>query len=193
MHKAVFIDKDGTLVVDRPYDVDPAKIALMPGAAEALRAISRAGYLLFVISNQPGLALGRFSERDLRRYLDRLHWLLGAHGVFPTSYYCCPHHPVGTVAAWQVRCDCRKPRAGLLRQATTDYRIDTTRSWMIGDILDDVEAGHRAGCRSILIDVGNETEWREGKGRRPELIAASFEDAARFVLASPSRAQARAA
>ncbi len=182
MGPAVFVDKDGTLVIDEPFDVDPSKLRLMPGAADALRAFAAAGYRLFVVSNQPGLALGRFAMQDLRRYLERLQCVLAGERVFPTAYYCCPHHPEGVVLPWRRRCDCRKPAAGLLLQAAREHHIDLARSWMIGDILDDVEAGHRAGCRSILLDVGNESEWRRGPQRQPDHVGRDFSDVTRWLL-----------
>jgi D-glycero-D-manno-heptose 1,7-bisphosphate phosphatase len=177
---AVFIDKDGTLVHDVPYNVDPARMDLIPGAGDALRALQDAGFLLFVVSNQPGVALRRFPLTALRTVEARLDELLAPFGVMFTAYCWCPHPPAGVRAA--VACTCRKPRPGLLLDAATTHGVDLERSWMIGDILDDIEAGNRAGCRTVLVDRGNETRWRTGRLRTPNAIVYQLADAAAIIL-----------
>lgn len=170
---AVFIDKDGTLLVDVPYNVDPRRIALSPGAADAVASFAGSGYRVIVVSNQPGAALGLFPEEALAAVEARLRTLLPQIAGF----YYCPHAP-------NRGCACRKPEPGLLERASHEHSIDLPGSWMIGDILDDVEAGRRAGCRTILLDAGNETEWRVSDTRSPHHIAASLADAARIVSAA---------
>ena len=177
---AAFIDKDGTLVHDVPYNVDPARIELIAGAGDALRALQDAGFLLFVVSNQPGVALRRFPMAALRTVEARLDELLAPFGVMFTAYCWCPHPPAGVRAA--IACTCRKPRPGLLLDAAATHGVDLERSWMIGDILDDVEAGNRAGCRSVLVDRGNETRWRTGRLRTPNAIVYQLADAAAIIL-----------
>jgi D-glycero-D-manno-heptose 1,7-bisphosphate phosphatase len=98
------------------------------------------------------------------------------------GFYCCPHHPEGTTAAYAVTCSCRKPAPGLILQAARDKDLDLVRSWMVGDILDDVEAGRRAGCSTILIDNGNETEWQLTDERRPRYLATDLTHAAEIVV-----------
>ena len=163
MIRALFIDKDGTLVENVPYNVDPARIVLAPGAREAVGAFAAAGYRVLVVSNQPGVALGRFAEQDLRGVEKRLRALLPRLDGF----YWCPHAP-------QAGCGCRKPAAGLLERAAREHGIDLAASWMVGDILDDVEAGRRAGCRTVLLDNGNETEWHVTPERVPHHVAHEF-------------------
>ena len=177
---AVFIDKDGTLVHDVPYNVDPARIELIPGAGDALRALQDAGFLLFVVSNQPGVALRRFPMSALRMVEARLDELLAPFGVVVTAYCWCPHPPAGMRGA--IACTCRKPRPGLLLDAGTTHGVDLERSWMIGDILDDIEAGNRAGCHTVLVDRGNETRWRAGRLRTPNAIVYQIADAAAIIL-----------
>lgn len=174
---AVFIDKDGTLVHDVPYNVDPTRIAVREEAGEALRRLQRAGFELVLVSNQAGVALGHFDEDALDEVWSHLRERLSGDGVDLSAFYYCPHHPAG-------ECDCRKPKPGMLQRAAQERNIDLARSWMLGDILDDVEAGHRAGCRSVLLDVGSETEWREGELRTPAFLARDLERAAHFILAS---------
>jgi D-glycero-D-manno-heptose 1,7-bisphosphate phosphatase len=169
--RAVFIDKDGTLVENVPYNVDPARIVLAPGAREAVAAFAEAGYRVIVVSNQPGVALGRFGEADLKRVEQRLRELLPALD----GCYWCPHAP-------GAGCGCRKPAAGLLERAARERGIDLSQSWMVGDILDDIEAGRRARCRTVLLDNGNETEWRMSPVRVPDHVAQHLAQACAFVL-----------
>src|SRR3954470_4364570 len=117
---AVFLDKDGTLIEDVPYNVDPARIRLMPGAAGGLRALDAAGYRLIVVSNQSGVARGYFEEAALAAVEARLRELLAEAGVPLAGFYYCPHHPEGSVAAYAVECSCRKPQPGLLVRAARE-------------------------------------------------------------------------
>lgn len=184
MTPAVFLDKDGTLVHNVPWNVDPRKIRLAPYAAIALRRLAAAGFKLVLVTNQPGLAQGRFIERELFRSLDRLRRLLADESLRLDGIYFCPHDPAGRLP-WLARpCACRKPAAGMLHAAAAALHIDLARSWMIGDILDDVEAGNRAGCRTVLLDVGNETEWMRGPYRRPDRVCRNLARAADLVLSA---------
>jgi D-glycero-D-manno-heptose 1,7-bisphosphate phosphatase len=179
---AVFLDKDGTLVRDVPYNVDPARIELTPGAGPALRALAGAGFRLIAISNQSGVARGLFTEDALEGVVRRMGELLRAHGVALDDFLYCPHHPQGSVAAYAVSCSCRKPSPGLIHAAAARHKLDLARSWVVGDILDDVEAGRRAGCRTVLVDNGNETEWVGGVLRRPHQVARDLPLAARAII-----------
>jgi D-glycero-D-manno-heptose 1,7-bisphosphate phosphatase len=181
--RAIFLDKDGTIIEDVPYSVDPAKIRLLPGAVQGLRLLNQAGYLLVVISNQSGVAHGYFREEAIRPAMEALRRLLAAESVPLAGMYYCPHHLAGKIPEYAIRCECRKPRPGLLRQAARELGINLATSWMIGDILDDVEAGNRAGCRSILIENGGETKWLPGEMRDPSYRALDLKQAAEFVLA----------
>src|SRR5919204_2436876 len=178
---AVFLDKDGTLVEDMPYNVDPGRIRLAPGAAEGLRLLHRAGYRLFVVSNQSGVARGYFREQALAAVAERLRHLLAEWAVPLAGFYYCPHHPEGVVEEHAVACACRKPAPGLILRAALEHGLDLARSWLVGDILDDVEAGRRAGCRTILIDSGHETEWVLRPDRVPHRIASDLLDAAQLI------------
>jgi D-glycero-D-manno-heptose 1,7-bisphosphate phosphatase len=189
---AVFLDKDGTLVEDVPYNVDPDRIRLMPGAAAGLRDLHAAGYRLIVVSNQSGVARGYFEEKALAAVEQRLRELLSAEGVPCSGFYYCPHHPRGSVAAYAVACECRKPRPGLIVRAAAEQGIDLGGSWFVGDILDDVEAGRAAGCRTILLDNGHETEWRLTPERQPHFRAADLTEAAQVILALRRKPEAPA-
>ena len=179
---AVFLDKDGTLVDDVPYNVDPALLSLTRHAAAGLARLADAGWPLFLVTNQPGIATGRFSRADFARLEHALRALVRDEaGVELAGVYCCPHAPD---ASGRPDCLCRKPAPGLLRQAALRHGLVLERCWLIGDILDDVEAGHRAGCRSLLLDVGNETEWHLSALRQPDARSPDLLEAATFILAA---------
>jgi D-glycero-D-manno-heptose 1,7-bisphosphate phosphatase len=179
--QAIFLDKDGTLLQDVPYNVEPRLMRLAPRAGEALRLLAPV-YRLIVISNQSGVAHGYFAESALAGVANRLEHLLASEGVSLGGFYYCPHHPQGQIAAYRCQCECRKPRPGMLIEAARERGIDLERSWMVGDILDDIEAGRRAGCRTVLIDNGGETEWQFSEDRQPHFTATDLYVAAEWIL-----------
>lgn len=184
MHKAIFLDKDGTLIKDVPYNVKPELITLEDSCIEGLQALQRKGFLLIIVSNQAGVAHGFFKEEELSGVKDRIESLLGGHAVYLDGFYYCPNHPEGALEYYRLNCGNRKPAPGMLLQAAEDFRIDLSESWMLGDILHDVEAGNRAGCKSILIDNGNETEWLWNEFNHPQFTATNINQAAEFILNS---------
>jgi histidinol-phosphate phosphatase family protein len=191
--RAAFLDKDGTLVADVPYNVDPARVRFLPGVDTGVRQLCAAGYLLVVVSNQPGVALGRFHVDALGAVEGTLRERFGAAGARLSGFFFCPHHPAGHVAAYARPCACRKPLPGLLETAARALDIDLSGSWMVGDILDDVEAGRRAGCRTVLVDAGHETEWRWSADRVPDVVVGRFDEAALAIVRGTSAARGAAA
>lgn len=184
MNKAVFLDKDGTLIPDIPYNTDPDLITLQKNAVDGLRQLSRDGYLIIIISNQSGVARGFFKEEALIDVKIRIGDLLKEEQIPLDGFYYCPHHPEGSVKEYSVECNCRKPESGMFFKAAADFDIDLSSSWMIGDILNDVEAGKRAGCRSVLINNGNETEWHLNESRIPDYLVKNINEAALLILNS---------
>lgn len=178
--RAVFLDKDGTLIVDVPYNVDPSQIRLAPGAAEGVRLLREAGYRLAIVSNQSGVARGYFPESALPAVWERLRELLATEGGGFDAVRYCPHHPRGVVTAYAGVCDCRKPLPGLLHRAAADLGVDPTDAWMVGDEPKDVEAGRRAGCRTVLVGRDEAVVPL----RTPDLVAVDLADAARQILAA---------
>lgn len=178
--RAIFLDKDGTLVDDVPYNVEPILIRLARGAANALPLLRREGYRLIVVSNQSGVALRKFSESRLAGVRRRLDELCRDVGASLDGFYYCPHPPEDARGAFA--CGCRKPQPGLLQRAALEEDLDLSRSWMVGDILNDVEAGRRAGCRTILLDNGHETKWKDSPFRRPHFRAPDLGEAAAMIL-----------
>jgi histidinol-phosphate phosphatase family protein len=172
---ALFIDRDGTLIEDVPYNADPARVVLVPGAATAIGSLSAAGYVPIVISNQSGIGRGLFGSAALAPMERRINGLLAAEGASIAAFYYCPHAPADG-------CACRKPQPDMIERAAREHDVDLAGSWMIGDLLDDVEAGKRAGCRTILLDNGGETVWRRGPRRRPTVIVENWREAAGTIL-----------
>jgi D-glycero-D-manno-heptose 1,7-bisphosphate phosphatase len=180
--KAIFLDKDGTLIPDIPYNADPEKITLSDYAVNGLSLLQDAGYELFVVTNQSGIAHGYFHHKDLWKVEKKLTNLLEAHGLKLSGFYYCPHDPKAKLSAYRTNCKCKKPKPGMLLNAADDHNINLSQSWMIGDILNDVEAGNRAGCKTILINNGNETEWKMNERRTPDLMTTTIDDAASYIL-----------
>lgn len=156
-NRAVFIDRDGTLVEARHYPSRPQDLILYSGICEELRILQANGFKLILITNQSGIARGYFSEADLGLMHDSLCAELENGGVSIDAIYYCPHHEEGIVEHLAVQCDCRKPAPGMLLRAARELDLDLRQSWFVGDILDDVEAGNRAGCRTVLVDLGTES------------------------------------
>lgn len=182
MRPAIFVDKDGTLIPDIPYNVDPRLITLSSGAGEALRKLKGCGYLLVIVSNQSGVARGLFSEDDLVPVWERLHRLLADYRVEIDGIHYCPHHPDAVIERYAMQCDCRKPQPGLLINAAWTLNIDLRRSWMIGDIAADSEAGNRAGCRTILIEKPYDPILKVNEASQPDFIAESWAQAGEIIL-----------
>jgi D-glycero-D-manno-heptose 1,7-bisphosphate phosphatase len=163
----VFIDKDGTLIEDLPYNVDPARVRFAPGAREAVRLLGGAGLDLVIVTNQSGVARGYFDEADLAHLGEHLEREVAALGGRLAGFYACPHLPEGTVEAFALECACRKPAPGLIHQAAAEIGADPGRSWFIGDTWMDVAAGAAAGCRTILVGP----EYRDRPGHPPGVVA----------------------
>lgn len=146
---AVFLDRDGTLIDDLHYLRDPAGVRLLPGAADAVRRLNRAGVAAVVVTNQSGIARGLLSETEYLATAARLDALLGAAGARLDGHYHCPHHPSLTGP-----CDCRKPGTLLYRRAERDLGLDLPASWWVGDRLRDVAAAAVLGGRGMLVRTG---------------------------------------
>lgn len=183
MKRALFLDRDGTLVHARHYPSRPEELIVYDGILPWLRMLQEAGFLLVVVTNQSGIARGMFGEQDLTKMHDYLRREFAASGVSIDRIEHCPHHPDGVVQDLAITCDCRKPQPGMVLRAAHALEIDPARSWFIGDILDDVEAGNRADCTTILVDLGTESLPRS-EIRRPDWVARDTVHALRIVAAA---------
>jgi D-glycero-D-manno-heptose 1,7-bisphosphate phosphatase len=176
MRPAIFLDRDGTLNFDHGWITSPSKIELLPGAAEAVRAINEVGCLAVLVTNQPVIARGEITHDGLRAIHDRLESLLAQSGAHLDAIYYCPHHPDFTG-----HCDCRKPAPGLLQSAARDLGIDIGRSWMIGDSERDLGAAAAFGIPAALV-ASNQQAFKESIASAPQIRAASIAEAVQHIL-----------
>jgi D-glycero-D-manno-heptose 1,7-bisphosphate phosphatase len=152
--RAAFLDRDGTINVEKNYIYRVEDFEFVPGAIEALQLLRGAGIDIIVVSNQAGVAKGLFSETDLAALNQHMTCELLRHGVTLAGIYCCLHHPEATVARYRQVCSCRKPNPGLLTQAMREHRIAANEAVMIGDRNSDIEAGRSAGLTTYLVETG---------------------------------------
>ena len=146
---AIFFDRDGVLTVEESYVCDARQLKIFPYAKDCVDKIHRKGYYAIVITNQSGIARGLFSEEELQK-MNRI--LMRETGV--DAVYYCPHHPEGIVKKYAIKCNCRKPRTGLLAEACRDFRIDLADSLMVGDRAGDLLTGKRMGIKTVLLESG---------------------------------------
>ncbi len=152
--KAVFLDRDGTLIEEKNYLFDPDEIEIIGGSIEALKALQNNGYKLVVVSNQSGVARGRFDIETVERVNRRLSEMFASEDIFIDAFYFCPHHPSGSTPEYAVACNCRKPSVGMVEEAILQLQIDPRKSFVVGDKLADVHLGKLMGGRSVLVRTG---------------------------------------
>lgn len=159
--KAIFLDRDGTINKYVGFLRNIDNFELIDGVAEAIRKINESGYLAVVVTNQPVVARGEVSFEELEEIHNKMETLLGKEGAYLDAIYYCPHHPhkgyEGERPELKIDCDCRKPKPGMLLKAAVDFNIDLSRSWMVGDGENDIQAGINAGCKTVLLSNGNES------------------------------------
>lgn len=153
MRRAVFLDRDGTINVEREYLYRIEEFEFVAGAPEAVRLLNAAGFFVVVVTNQSGVARGYYSEEDVEILHRHIAFELGKFGARVDAWFYCPHHPQGR-GSYSLPCRCRKPLPGMLIEAARRYDIDLASSVMIGDKLVDIEAGLAAGCRTLLVRTG---------------------------------------
>lgn len=153
--KAVFLDRDGTINIFNGFITNPEQLELIPGAAEAVKKINSLGYLAILITNQPVIARGECTEKELRNIHNKLETLLGEKGAYLDGVYYCPHHPeggfAGEIPSLKYNCECRKPAPGLILRAARELNIDLTASYMAGDSWRDISAAQNAGCTPVFL------------------------------------------
>ena len=176
MIKAVFLDRDGTLIYEKPgvYLSDPAQVRLYKSTKPALELLSKNGFKLFMVSNQSGIGRGYFTEKEVNRVHAHLRNLLKPVRLEEIVF--CPHAP-------DAHCACRKPQPKMGLTLIKKYRIDPTKSYMIGDKKADVEFGHALGCKAVLVTTANgKNHLKKYPQLRPEKVAANLLNAAKFIV-----------
>jgi len=195
MNKAVFIDRDGTLnemVYDETHGLldsprRPEQVQLVKGAAAFLRGLKTAGFMTVVVTNQPGVAKGTLTLEELYAVNRKVARMLEAGHAEWDEMCFCPHHPKGVKRAFAKKCNCRKPKPGMLVQAAKDRGIDLRKSWMVGDGLNDIQAGRAAGCKTILVTklkLDQIEQFFKLQNAKPTAIAADLRHALRIIRAA---------
>jgi len=174
MRPFAIFDRDGTLMVEKNYLADPAGVELLPGAAEAIERVARAGYGVIVLTNQSGVGRGYFGLEDVARVNARMLELLGEAAARIEGIYICPHAP-------EADCACRKPRTGLVEQAARELGVDVARSVVIGDKAADVELARRAGAAAVLVTTGYGAEVLASGQAQPDFVAQELSAAADWI------------
>jgi len=151
---AVFLDRDGVIIEEKHYISQPEDVELTPGAGEAIRLLSDAGYYTVVVSNQSGIARGYFTQKDYIKVTDMMVELLKNEEAFLDMILYSPYHPEGVIPEFSKKTECRKPGSGMFLEAEAKLGIDLSRSYMIGDRTSDIEAGKRLGLYTILVKTG---------------------------------------
>ena len=199
MNRAVFLDRDGVIneliyypeqgIVDSPFTASQFK--LIPGICEVINKLHELGFKTVVISNQPGIAKGHFTEETFEEIREKMKGELAKRGAFVDKEYYCFHHPKAKLAQLRIDCECRKPKAGLLLQAAKDMGINLSESWIVGDGLTDVMAGKNAGCRTILLG-SMKCELcllMDEEGARPDFIISNLFEIAKLVTSKQTESQ----
>lgn len=178
----MFIDRDGTLIEEAGYLNRLDRLAFFPYTVDAVRALNRGGLAVVLITNQGGIAKGLLDEA----FLEKAHGLvidrLRAGGASIDGIYYCPHHPHGTIEHLSVRCDCRKPKPGLLKQAARELNLDLTGSFVVGDRVKDMQAGRSVGARTVLVRTGYGADEEPSAGDTADVVVDSLIDAVAWIL-----------
>ena len=175
MKKAIFLDRDGTINVEKDYIYKSEDLVFEEGAIEALKTFKNLGYILIVVSNQSGIARGYFTEEDLNIFNNNMNEILKKNGVEITEFYCCPHHPDG-IGEYKKVCECRKPNNKMIEDAIKKYNINREKSYMIGDKTSDIGAGLKSNLKTVLVKTGYGLKDMEKVDKNETLIYENLKD-----------------
>ena len=175
MKKAIFLDRDGTINVEKDYIYKSEDLVFEEGTIEALKTFKNLEYILIVVSNQSGIARGYFTEEDLNIFNNNMNEILKKNGVEITEFYCCPHHPNG-IGEYKKVCECRKPNNKMIEDAIKKYNIDRKKSYMVGDKISDIEAGFKSNLKTVLVKTGYGLKDMEKIDKNETLICENLKD-----------------
>ena len=175
MKKAIFLDRDGTINVEKDYIYKSEDLIFEEGTIDALKTFKNLGYILIVVSNQSGIARGYFTEEDLNIFNNNMNEILKKNGVEITEFYCCPHHPDG-IGEYKKVCECRKPNNKMIEDAIKKYNIDREKSYMIGDKTSDIGAGLKSNLKTVLVKTGYGLKDMEKVDKNETLICENLKD-----------------
>ena len=182
MARAVFLDRDGTLIEAVSYLDDCGKVKFLPGVSEAIKLLNENGFKVIITTNQAGVARGYFTEETLREINRHIEKSLAGQGALIDKTYYCPHHVEGTIEEYRKECYCRKPSPGMMEKAASEFGIDLKGSFVIGDNISDIEAGHRAGCRTILLADEDPVGSEEEIDQIPDYVASDLGEAVKWII-----------
>ena len=175
MKKAIFLDRDGTINVEKDYIYKSEDLVFEEGTIDALKTFKNLGYILIVVSNQSGIARGYFTEEDLNIFNNNMNEILKKNGVEITEFYCCPHHPDG-IGEYKKVCECRKPNNKMIEDAIKKYNIDREKSYMIGDKTSDIGAGIKSNLKTVLVKTGYGLKDMEKINKNETLVCENLKD-----------------
>ena len=175
MKKAIFLDRDGTINVEKDYIYKSEDLVFEEGTIEALKTFKNLGYILIVVSNQSGIARGYFTEEDLNIFNNNMNEILKKNGIEITEFYCCPHHPDG-IGEYKKVCECRKPNNKMIEDAIKKYNIDREKSYMIGDKTSDIGAGIKSNLKTVLVKTGYGLKDMEKINKNETLVCENLKD-----------------
>jgi len=190
MNKAVFMDRDNTIIEDPGYISDSDAVKLLPGVELAIKSLAQAGFMNVVCTNQSGVARGMLTEDDLENIHAEVRRQLADKGAHLDAIYYCPFHPQGTIDRYACESDLRKPKPGMLLQGEKEFDLDLSQCWMVGDSARDIEAGQRAGCRTIRVRVAGEispTAQRDDDAVQADFTVRNLVEAARIIVRETDR------
>ena len=180
--KVVFLDRDGTINVEKGYLHRPEDLILIPGAAKAIGLLNARGYKTVVVTNQAGVARGYYTEEDVRILHDYLNERLKEEGAHIDLFFYCPHHPQHGIGEYKKECACRKPACGMLAMAEQYFAVDKAHSYMIGDNAGDMGAGKNYGVKTILVGTGYGQEMKRQGSVSYDYFAEDLLEAAKLVM-----------
>ncbi len=179
LHSCLFLDRDGTINVEKNFIKDPVDLELIPGAATVIREARRMNLKTIVISNQSGVARGIMTEDDVENVNARLLGMLNDEGAVIDAIYYCPHYPSN-----DNECSCRKPNTGMFEKAVREHNINLNQSIMVGDRMSDIEAGNRIGAATVLVMTGYGSTLLANRDKKPEgvdIVVSSLYDSMSFI------------
>jgi D-glycero-D-manno-heptose 1,7-bisphosphate phosphatase len=185
MQKAIFLDRDGTINEEMGYINHRSRFKVFDFTFEAIRILNNSGFLVFVITNQSGLARGYFDQRLLSEiHTDLIDSARQEKAIIEKIYY-CPHHKDGSVEKYKIECDCRKPKPGMLLKAKEEYNLALESSYMIGDRYKDIQFGQNNGLKTIMVmsgyGLGEFSYQKESWRQQPDFICKNLIDAAKLI------------
>ncbi len=179
-NKAVFLDRDGVINEDKGYVHRIEDFKIYPEVIPALKKLQETGYKLLIVTNQSGIALDYYTEEDFLKLTDYMLKTFEKEGIHIDKVYYCPHHENGTNPKYTIKCDCRKPESGMIKEGIKEFNIDPSQSYLIGDKENDIKAAHKEGIKAILVKTGQGMKYVENT--EADFVAENILDAVENII-----------